>query len=107
MMHIECMRHSVSIKTRPKSLNEVHIKRVNIGIGADPKLTCDSLFRMTEAQGLAYLSAIECRDLLILGDQGFPQLAEAQQRKEALKFNEEVTVMGGHHCHIESVEEVQ
>lgn len=72
----------------------------------DPKLVCDSLFRMTEAQGLAYLSAIECPNLLILGEQGFPQLAQAQQRKAALKFSEEVTIMGGHHCHIESVEEV-
>ncbi|OEF24049.1 alpha/beta fold hydrolase [Vibrio rumoiensis] len=72
----------------------------------DPKLTCGSLYRMTEAQGLAYLSAIECSSLLILGDRGFPQLAKANERKEMLMQCEEVTVNGGHHCHIESVQQV-
>ncbi|WP_105902443.1 alpha/beta fold hydrolase [Vibrio gangliei] len=72
----------------------------------DPKLRCDSLYRMTEQQSLAYLQAITCQNLLILGETGFPQLASAAARKAALSHHEEVTVPGGHHCHIESYAQV-
>ncbi|MFV0575637.1 MAG: alpha/beta fold hydrolase [Vibrio sp.] len=79
----------------------------------DPKLRCESPYRMTEEQALTYLEAVECPNLLILGDKGFPQLAQATERKQALntqntdnKQNEQVTVSGGHHCHIQSPEAV-
>lgn len=72
----------------------------------DPKLKCQSLFRMTEQQGLSYLQAIECPSLVILGENGFPQLATAESRKAAIKHHQEETVPGGHHCHIESFAQV-
>lgn len=72
----------------------------------DPKLKCESIYRMTEEQGLTYLQAIECPSLLILGQTGFPQLVTAESRKAALKHHQEVTVPGGHHCHIESFAQV-
>lgn len=68
----------------------------------DTKLRCDSLYRMTEQQALAYLSAISCPSLLILGDKGFTQLANARQRKQTMQCQKQVTVVGGHHCHLES-----
>lgn len=72
----------------------------------DPKLRSESLYRMTEQQGLSFLQAIECPNLLILGETGYPQLASAAARKAALSHHEEVTVPGGHHCHIESCAQV-
>lgn len=72
----------------------------------DPKLKCESLYRMTEEQSLAYLQAIQCPSLLILGQNGFPQLVTAVTRKAALMHHEEKTVAGGHHCHIESFVQV-
>lgn len=72
----------------------------------DSKLRCESLYRMTEQQSLNYLQAIECPSLLILGETGFPQLASAAARKAVLSHHEEVTVAGGHHCHIESYVQV-
>lgn len=72
----------------------------------DPKLKCQSIYRMTEEQCLSYLQAIECPNLLILGQTGFPQLASAETRKAALQNLQEVAVPGGHHCHIESFAQV-
>ncbi|WP_126000520.1 alpha/beta hydrolase [Vibrio aphrogenes] len=68
----------------------------------DPKLRSESLYRMTEQQALSFLQAIQCPNLLILGETGYPQLVSAAARKAALSHHEEVTVPGGHHCHIES-----
>ncbi|WP_417879201.1 alpha/beta fold hydrolase [Vibrio sp.] len=72
----------------------------------DAKLKCQSIYRMTEAQSLVYLQAIECPNLLIFGDNGFPQFTGAVMRKMALKHCHEVIVQGGHHCHIESFTQV-
>ncbi len=67
----------------------------------DPKLRCDSLYRMTEEQALCYLQAVSCPNLLIVGTQGYPSIKQAQQRIQSLAKVQLAEIAGGHHCHLE------
>ncbi|WP_225874254.1 alpha/beta fold hydrolase [Vibrio algicola] len=67
----------------------------------DPKLRCDSLYRMTQDQALNYLEAVVCPNLLILGTEGYPAIKQATQRIPSLTNIQQVEVEGGHHCHLQ------
>ncbi|WP_299690308.1 alpha/beta hydrolase [uncultured Vibrio sp.] len=69
----------------------------------DPKLKCDSLYRMSQAHTDAIMAAIECPQLIILGNNGFRNL-QHNRYKPALSSLDIETVPGGHHCHLESPE---
>lgn len=68
----------------------------------DPKLKCDSLYRMSEAQALDIVSHIECPVLAILGEKGYSRLKNMHARIEYFKQLELETMEGGHHCHLEN-----
>ncbi len=69
----------------------------------DPNLKCDSLYRMSQAHAEAIMAAIECPQLIILGNDGFRHLQHNRYKSAHSSLNIE-TVPGGHHCHLESPE---
>ncbi len=69
----------------------------------DPNLKCDSLYRMSQAHAEAIMAAIECPQLIVLGNDGFRHLQHNRYKSAHSSQNIE-TVPGGHHCHLESPE---
>ncbi|TKF68287.1 alpha/beta hydrolase [Vibrio sp. F13] len=69
----------------------------------DPNLKCDSLYRMSQAHAEAIMAAIECPQLIILGNDGFRHLQHNRYKSVHSPLHIE-TVPGGHHCHLESPE---
>ncbi|KAA8674275.1 alpha/beta fold hydrolase [Vibrio gigantis] len=69
----------------------------------DPNLKCDSLYRMSQAHAEAIMAAIECPQLIILGNDGFRHLQHNRYKSAHSPLQVE-TVPGGHHCHLESPE---
>ncbi|MFS1863081.1 alpha/beta fold hydrolase [Vibrio lentus] len=69
----------------------------------DPNLKCDSLYRMSQAHAEAITAAIECPQLIVLGNDGFRHLQHNRYKSAHSSLNIE-TVPGGHHCHLESPE---
>ncbi|CDS96048.1 alpha/beta fold hydrolase [Vibrio coralliirubri] len=69
----------------------------------DPNLKCDSLYRMSQAHAEAIMAAIECPQLIILGNVGFRHLQHNRYKSVHSPLHIE-TVAGGHHCHLESPE---
>ncbi|OEF07920.1 alpha/beta fold hydrolase [Vibrio crassostreae] len=69
----------------------------------DPNLKCDSLYRMSQAHAEAIMAAIECPQLIVLGNDGFRHLQHNRYKSAHSPLNIE-TVPGGHHCHLESPE---
>ena len=69
----------------------------------DPSLKCDSLYRMSQAHAEAIMAAIECPQLIILGNDGFRHLQHNRYKSVHSPLHIE-TVAGGHHCHLESPE---
>ncbi|MFA0345712.1 alpha/beta fold hydrolase [Vibrio sp. 10N.222.55.C6] len=69
----------------------------------DPNLKCDSLYRMSQAHAEAIMAAIECPQLIVLGNDGFRHLQHTRYKSAHSSLNIE-TVPGGHHCHLESPE---
>ncbi|UPR31303.1 alpha/beta hydrolase [Vibrio crassostreae] len=69
----------------------------------DPYLKCDSLYRMSQAHAEAIMAAIECPQLIILGNDGFRHLQHNRYKSVHSPLHIE-TVPGGHHCHLESPE---
>ncbi|USD64522.1 alpha/beta hydrolase [Vibrio sp. SCSIO 43136] len=67
----------------------------------DSKLKCDSLYRMTLEQANQLVSDIQCPNWVVLGSDGYAQLAQRSQ-----VFSERKVVAGGHHCHLESSSEI-
>ncbi|MCX2760959.1 alpha/beta hydrolase [Vibrio sp. Sgm 22] len=69
----------------------------------DPNLKCDSLYRMSQAHAEAIMAAIECPQLITLGNDGFRHLQHNRYKSVHSPLQIE-TVPGGHHCHLESPE---
>ncbi|CAV19385.1 alpha/beta fold hydrolase [Vibrio atlanticus] len=69
----------------------------------DPNLKCDSLYRMSQAHAEAIMAAIECPQLIILGNDGYRHLQHNRYKSAHSPLNIE-TIPGGHHCHLESPE---
>ena len=72
---------------------------------SDPKLKCDSVYRMSQAHADAINEAIKCPQLIVLGNDGFKEL---QHNRYKFALNPPIIEMisGGHHCHLESPESV-
>ncbi|MGF1686680.1 alpha/beta hydrolase [Photobacterium japonica] len=68
----------------------------------DPRLRCDSLYRMGSEHAQALASAVTAPILSIVGHHGYPhwKLSHAAQQTWSSLIQHEVT--GGHHCHLES-----
>lgn len=66
----------------------------------DRKLKSDSLYRMSPEHASAIMSAIECPQRLILGEQGYSNLLK-RDSDSAKNVLETFTISGGHHCHLE------
>ncbi len=71
----------------------------------DAKLKCASLYRMAQEHANAITSQIRCPHLIVLGDQGLQNLP-SNQVNWGQNPPQVVTVLGGHHCHLEQVFEV-
>ena len=69
----------------------------------DPNLKCDSLYRMSQAHAEAIMAAIECPQLIVLGNDGFRHLQHNRYKSAHSSLHIE-TIPGGHHCHLESPE---
>lgn len=70
----------------------------------DARLKCDSLYRMAEGHAKAILGAIACPQLVLLGEEGYPEISRRMQQWE---LNEAICVEmlpGGHHCHLQQPE---
>ncbi|HIF9120485.1 TPA: alpha/beta fold hydrolase [Photobacterium damselae] len=72
----------------------------------DPKLRCESLFRMSSNQVKNIIEGIECPVFSIVGEHGFDYLRAPQTSHSWFRNLEQVQVKGGHHCHLESSEAV-
>ncbi|WP_330959157.1 alpha/beta fold hydrolase [Photobacterium sp. 53610] len=72
----------------------------------DDKLRCDSLIRMTEMQAKTLMSGIACPVLSVLGERGFTYLKEPDAGLSWVPQAAQITVPGGHHCHLESPRQV-
>ncbi|MCY7296820.1 alpha/beta fold hydrolase [Alteromonas sp. a30] len=71
----------------------------------DPRLRTLSPLRLTENQAKAFLSAITCPTLSILGKQGFTELRDAQEKDAHLIQDFHTAEFeGGHHVHMDSPE---
>jgi len=72
---------------------------------ADPKLSCPSLYRMSHEHAQEIMTNIFCPYHIILGNHGFEYLRD---KDDVIRPKHSVihTVAGGHHCHLESPEEV-
>lgn len=72
---------------------------------SDPKLKCDSVYRMSQSHADVINEAIECPQLIILGNEGFKVLQhnryKSTQNPPIIKM-----ISGGHHCHLENPESV-
>lgn len=73
----------------------------------DRKLQATSRVRLTEAQVLAFLEAIDCPVLLMRPRWGWPVEEETVERRlGAIEDLELVEIEGGHHVHLEAPERV-
>ena len=76
----------------------------------DNRLQSDSLYRMSEKHAQVMSSAIQCPQVVILGEQGFDYLR--RQTDSALNTGQDAMVnraevhiiAGGHHCHLQQPE---
>ncbi|OED80372.1 hydrolase [Vibrio cyclitrophicus ZF65] len=69
----------------------------------DPNLKCDSLYRMSQTHAEVIMAAIECPQLIVLGNDGFRHLQHNRYKSAHSSLHIE-TIPGGHHCHLESPE---
>ncbi len=71
----------------------------------DSKLKCESVYRMTQEQVQAIMSAITVPHLVILGQRGYHYLQNPQILSFLVDAQIEM-VEGDHHCHLESPQKV-
>ena len=67
----------------------------------DPRLRCDSLYRMGREHANALSRAVSAPILSIVGQQGYPQLKQDQIAQQDWPTLIQHEVAGGHHCHLE------
>ncbi|MCV2885097.1 alpha/beta hydrolase [Aestuariibacter sp. AA17] len=69
----------------------------------DRKLRTTSSLRLTEPQAEAFMSAITCPVLTIMGTKGFDMMKKAlSERQSMVKQLKIVTCQGGHHLHMDN-----
>ncbi|WP_254463213.1 alpha/beta fold hydrolase [Photobacterium ganghwense] len=68
----------------------------------DPRLRCDSLYRMADGHSLAMRAAVSCPVLSIIGEQGYQSLQLTSEQQQQWQNLSQTRVSGGHHCHLES-----
>jgi len=70
---------------------------------SDPKLKSRSLIRLTEPQVIDILSSISTRCLIIIGDKGYPLIADKLKLDIFNKTHFDIlTLIGGHHVHMDN-----
>ncbi|WP_431769417.1 alpha/beta hydrolase [Vibrio sinus] len=67
----------------------------------DPKLQCESIYRMSFEHADEIVKNIKSLHLIVLGEDGYPELRQRLSQLSNLKY-EVRTVAGGHHCHLEN-----
>ncbi|KHT63024.1 hydrolase [Photobacterium gaetbulicola] len=72
----------------------------------DNRLRCDSLYRMAHSQVSALVASVQCPVLSIIGESGYRQLNLQQPDDQGWQQLEQIKVAGGHHCHLQSPEQV-
>lgn len=71
---------------------------------SDPRLRERSAWMMTASQAQDYLAGYRHSSLVVLGEQGYPQLKSALEERQDWFFDVRIErIPGGHHCHMESV----
>lgn len=74
---------------------------------SDPRLRTLSSLRLTEPQAVNFISNISCQVQVILGDHGFEKMRKLMDLRSNYFCNMSVaTVAGGHHCHMDSPQQV-
>lgn len=97
-----------TVNRLPESLLEAVVKRATIERDGrwywrhDPRLRCDSLYRMAQQHAQALLSSIQAPVLSIIGDNGYASLHKSDGSGWGINDFTQVMVSGGHHCHLQS-----
>jgi len=82
------------------------ISESGVSFRSDPKLKVRSLVRLTELQVIDILSSISISCLIIVGDKGFPLIAQTLDLDIFCKANFTIlTLSGGHHVHMDNAVE--
>ncbi|GGO74407.1 alpha/beta fold hydrolase [Bowmanella pacifica] len=73
----------------------------------DRRLRTISSLRLTEPQAQAFLAAIQCPVMAVLGEQGFEKVRNnLNRRRELIAQLSDVNAQGGHHVHMDNPETV-
>ena len=108
----EALTLRAAVNRLPASLLEAVVTRATIERDGrwywrhDPRLRCDSLYRMAQQQAQVLLSSIQAPVLSIIGDHGYASLHNSDSRGWDINDFTQVMVSGGHHCHLQSSESV-
>ncbi|CEO39820.1 alpha/beta fold hydrolase [Photobacterium kishitanii] len=101
-----------SVNRLPVSLLEAVVQRATIERDGrwywrhDPRLRCDSLYRMAQQHAQALLNSIQAPVLSIIGDNGYVDLRKTEVSDWGINNFTQVMVSGGHHCHLQSSNDV-
>ncbi|MCD9479597.1 alpha/beta hydrolase [Photobacterium phosphoreum] len=104
----EALTLRAAVNRLPASLLEAVVTRATIERDGrwywrhDPRLRCDSLYRMAQQHAQALLSSIQAPVLSIIGDHGYSSLHNSDGRGWNINDFTQVVVFGGHHCHLQS-----
>ncbi len=108
----EALTLRATVNRLPVSLLEAVVKRATIERDGrwywrhDPRLRCDSLYRMAQQHAQALLSSIQAPVLSIIGEDGYASLYQSDINGWGITDFTQVMVSGGHHCHLQSSESV-
>ncbi|KJG11806.1 hydrolase [Photobacterium kishitanii] len=101
-----------SVNRLPVSLLEAVVQRATIERDGrwywrhDPRLRCDSLYRMAQQHAQTLLNSIQAPVLSIIGDNGYVDLRKTEASDWGINNFTQVMVSGGHHCHLQSSNDV-
>ncbi|WP_256383029.1 alpha/beta fold hydrolase [Photobacterium toruni] len=101
-----------NVNRLPASLLGAVVKRATIERDGrwywrhDPRLRCDSLYRMAQQHAQTLLSCIQVPVLSIIGTDGYATLRQCDANGWGINDFTQVMVFGGHHCHLQSSNDV-
>ncbi|KAE8178821.1 alpha/beta hydrolase [Photobacterium carnosum] len=108
----EALTLRATVNRLPVSLLDAVVKRAIIERDGrwywrhDPRLRCDSLYRMAQQHAQALLSNIQAPVLSIIGDKGYAAMRQCDGNGSDINNFTQVVVSGGHHCHLQSSNDV-
>lgn len=104
----EALQLRATVNKLPAVLLDAVVKRATIERDGrwywrhDPRLRCDSLYRMAQQHAHALLSSIQAPVLSIIGEHGYDSIRQPDTNVWGINDFTQVMVSGGHHCHLQS-----